>query len=114
MVAPGTSGGGEFGAMYWDRARRPALLTTAGGGLVAGACVAAACVAGAAAGAVVAAGAAGGLVGFGGAVVGAVVAGVEGLLQAASSDAPIARVLRSRSARRVSLDILIAWKSKTR
>jgi hypothetical protein len=46
-----------------------------------------------------------------GALVGAEVVGVEGLLQAASSDAPIARVLRSMSARRVSLDILIKWKS---
>ena len=38
-------------------------------------------------------------------------AGVEGLLHAASSDAPIARVPRSMSVRRVSLDILISDES---
>ncbi len=53
--------------------------------------------------------------GFGGAAVGGLAVGVEGLPHAASKVAPSAREVpprRSMSARRVSLDILITWKSK--
>src|SRR5215468_9368521 len=121
MAPPGMSGGGELGAMYMGRAKRPVLLTTAGAGFVAGAtwvAAAGAVVGGGAAAAVV--GATGGLVGLAGAAVGAAagaVPDVDGLPQAANSVAPMApaSVLppkRSISERRVSLAILILRQSK--